>query len=80
MLRAPEAEYGTPDQCEQLGLLLAGQAVNLAMQMYGCRVVQKALEYVNTERLMALVSEFESSCTSSLRSRPERQPRNPEMH
>jgi pumilio RNA-binding family len=53
-------EYGTPDQCEQLGLLLAGQAVNLAMQMYGCRVVQKALEYVNTERLMALVSEFES--------------------
>ncbi len=53
-------EYGTPDQCEQLGQLLAGQAVNLAMQMYGCRVVQKALEYVNTERLMALVSEFES--------------------
>lgn len=53
-------EYGTPDQCEQLGLLLSGQAVNLAMQMYGCRVVQKALEYVNTERLMALVSEFES--------------------
>lgn len=53
-------EYGTPEQCEQLGQLLAGQAVNLAMQMYGCRVVQKALEYVNTERLMALVSEFES--------------------
>lgn len=52
-------EYGTPDQCEQLGLLLAGQAVQLSMQMYGCRVVQKALEYVNTERLMALVSEFE---------------------
>jgi len=53
-------EYGTPDQCELLGLLLAGQAVTLAMQMYGCRVVQKALEYVNNERLMALVSEFES--------------------
>lgn len=53
-------EYGTPEQCEQLGILLSGQAVNLAMQMYGCRVVQKALEYVNTERLMTLVSEFES--------------------
>jgi len=30
------------------------------MQMYGCRVVQKALEYVSTQRLIALVSEFES--------------------
>ena len=31
-----------------------------AMQMYGCRVVQKALEYVSTQRLIALVSEFEN--------------------
>jgi hypothetical protein len=30
------------------------------MQMYGCRVVQKALEYVNTSRLIELVQEFES--------------------
>ena len=30
------------------------------MQMYGCRVVQKALEYVSTQRLIALVSEFEN--------------------
>lgn len=36
-------EYGTPDQCESLALLLKGQSVQLAMQMYGCRVVQKAL-------------------------------------
>jgi pumilio RNA-binding family len=53
-------EYGTPDQCEALALLLSGQSVQLAMQMYGCRVVQKALEYVSTQRLIALVSEFES--------------------
>jgi pumilio RNA-binding family len=52
-------EYGTPDQCEQLASLLKGQAVQLSMQMYGCRVVQKALEYVNTERLVELVAEFE---------------------
>lgn len=52
-------EYGTPSQCEQLGQLLQGQVVNLAMQMYGCRVIQKALEYVNTERLMILIREFE---------------------
>lgn len=53
-------EYGTPDQCESLALLLKGQSVQLAMQMYGCRVVQKALEYVGTPRLIELVSEFES--------------------
>mmetsp|Transcript_30452 Transcript_30452/g.43652 ORF Transcript_30452/g.43652 Transcript_30452/m.43652 type:complete len:1107 (-) Transcript_30452:656-3976(-) len=53
-------EYGTPDQCEALALLLKGQSVQLAMQMYGCRVVQKALEYVNTPRLIELVSEFEN--------------------
>lgn len=53
-------EYGTADQCETLALLLKGQSVNLAMQMYGCRVVQKALEYVNTPRLIDLVSEFEN--------------------
>ncbi len=54
-------EYGTPDQCETLALLLTGQSVQLSMQMYGCRVVQKALEYVSTQRLIALVSEFENT-------------------
>lgn len=52
-------EFGTPDQCETLAALLMGQAVPLAMQMYGCRVIQKALEYVQTPRLIALVGEFE---------------------
>lgn len=53
-------EYGTGDQCEALAQLLSGQSVQLSMQMYGCRVVQKALEYVSTQRLIALVSEFEN--------------------
>lgn len=53
-------EYGSPEQCETLALLLTGQAVQLSMQMYGCRVVQKALEYVSTQRLIALVCEFEN--------------------
>lgn len=52
-------EFGTPDQVESLAQLLQGQAVQLSMQMYGCRVVQKALEYVGTNRLIALVAEFE---------------------
>lgn len=53
-------EYGAPEQCEALAVLLKGQAVQLSMQMYGCRVVQKALEYVSTERLIDLVTEFEN--------------------
>jgi hypothetical protein len=58
-------EYGTADQCEALALLLKGQSVQLAMQMYGCRVVQKALEYVSTQRLIDLVTEFESPPVSN---------------
>jgi hypothetical protein len=57
-------EFGTPDQCETLAALLMGQAVPLAMQMYGCRVIQKALEYVQTQRLIALVGEFEGQQVS----------------
>jgi hypothetical protein len=53
-------EYGSPDQCDSLAMLLTGQAAQLSMQMYGCRVVQKALEYVGTQRLIALVAEFEN--------------------
>jgi pumilio RNA-binding family len=59
-------EYGSPEQCETLAQLLTGQSVQLAMQMYGCRVVQKALEYVSTQRLIALVSEFESPPVRSI--------------
>lgn len=43
-----------------LTLLLPTTPTITAMQMYGCRVVQKALEYVSTQRLIALVSEFEN--------------------
>lgn len=53
-------EYGGPEQCESLAAILRGQAVALSMQMYGCRVVQKALEYVSRERLVELVREFEA--------------------
>ena len=58
-------EYGTPDQCDTLAALLKGQAVQLSIQMYGCRVVQKALEYVNTPRLLELVAEFENPQVST---------------
>jgi len=53
-------EFGNPEQCESLAVLLTGQCVQLSMQMYGCRVVQKALEYANSTRLVTIVQEFES--------------------
>jgi hypothetical protein len=62
-------EYGTRDQCEALASLLKGQAVQLSMQMYGCRVVQKALEYVGRERLVELVGEFDSPQVRAIVSR-----------
>lgn len=52
-------EFGACEQCDMLSSLLVGQCVELSMQMYGCRVVQKALEYVSISRLVVLVSEFE---------------------
>jgi hypothetical protein len=54
-------EFGACEQCDTLSGLLVGQSVQLAMQMYGCRVVQKALEYVSTSRLIVLLREFEDS-------------------
>mmetsp|Transcript_10076 Transcript_10076/g.9030 ORF Transcript_10076/g.9030 Transcript_10076/m.9030 type:complete len:953 (-) Transcript_10076:446-3304(-) len=53
-------EFGASEQCDTLSSLLVGQSVQLSMQMYGCRVVQKALEYVTTPRLVILVREFEN--------------------
>ena len=56
---------GSPDQCEQLGLLLAGQAVQLSMQMYGCRVVRKHSS-TSIPSVMALVSRVRGSPVASL--------------
>ncbi|CAM9938337.1 unnamed protein product, partial [Chrysoparadoxa australica] len=45
-------------QREDLASFLVGHAVQLSLQMYGCRVVQKALEFASIDTLIALVSEF----------------------
>ena len=63
-------EYGAPEQVESLALLVTGQAVDLAMQSYGCRVVQKAMEYSSTQRLLALVAEFENPPVSQIETFP----------
>lgn len=39
-------EYGTPEQKRLLSEKLRGNVLSLATQMYGCRVIQKALEHI----------------------------------
>lgn len=51
-------DNGSSAQREALASFLVGHAVQLSLQMYGCRVVQKALEYSSIDTLIALVSEF----------------------
>lgn len=59
-------DNGSPKQREALASFLVGHAVQLSLQMYGCRVVQKALEFASIDTLIALVSEFSGQvCFSS---------------
>ena len=46
---------GTEEHRAVLLSLLGGHAVRLAMQMYGCRVIQRALEVVDPILLVPLV-------------------------
>ena len=39
-------EFGTPEQKQGLAQKIRGHVLLLALQMYGCRIVQKALESV----------------------------------
>ena len=42
-------EFGTPDQKQTLAQRVRGRVLPLALQMYGCRVIQKALESIPVE-------------------------------
>ena len=48
-------EYGTEPQKSELVGLIKGHMLHLALQMYGCRVIQKALECVNRTQRGELV-------------------------
>jgi pumilio RNA-binding family len=50
---------GTPDQRRVLADQLVGHVLNLSVQMYGCRVIQKALEVVEVDQQAKLVKELE---------------------
>ncbi|VDL74293.1 unnamed protein product [Nippostrongylus brasiliensis] len=53
-------EYGTPEQKMALGRALKGDVMSLALQMYGCRVIQKALESVDEAIQLDILKELES--------------------
>ena len=42
-------EFGTPEQKVAFAQRLRGHVLSLALQMYGCRVIQKAMESISTE-------------------------------
>ncbi|PON92607.1 Coatomer beta subunit [Trema orientale] len=52
-------EYGSPDQRKELANQLTGQILPLSLQMYGCRVIQKALEVIELEQKAQLVRELD---------------------
>lgn len=53
-------EFGTPRMKKDLKGTLEGNMLLLSLQMYGCRVVQKALESLDYEDLCELLQEFDS--------------------
>jgi pumilio RNA-binding family len=54
-------ELGTSDIKSKLKQTLVGDVLSLSKTMYGCRVVQKALESLDNEDLPALIHEFKGS-------------------
>jgi pumilio RNA-binding family len=43
-------EYGTQEQKFELATKIKGHVLALALQMYGCRVIQKALESIDPDQ------------------------------
>jgi Pumilio-family RNA binding repeat len=54
-------DHGGPDQREALASFLVGHAVQLSLQMYGCRVVQKVRYFLLLLLLLLLVTMLSAS-------------------
>ena len=59
-------EFGSPDQKQTLAQRVRGQVLPLALQMYGCRVIQKALESIPPE-MQASTVQITITVTNTLR-------------
>lgn len=52
-------EFGTPEQKTVLANKIRGHVLPLALQMYGCRVIQKALECITQDQQKDIVRELD---------------------
>lgn len=52
-------EFGSSDQKGVLASRIRGHVLPLALQMYGCRVIQKALECITQEQQKEIVRELD---------------------
>ena len=52
-------EFGTSEQKTVLANKIRGHVLPLALQMYGCRVIQKALECITPEQQKEIVRELD---------------------
>ena len=55
-------QFGSLDQKLALAERIRGHVLSLALQMYGCRVIQKALEFIPSDQQVIV-------CTACLRER-----------
>ena len=49
-------EHGSTEQRSELAEQLVGHVLNLSLQMYGCRVIQKVYDYINFINNFILIS------------------------
>jgi len=59
-------DFGTPQMKADIRETLEGEMLQLSLQMYGCRVVQKALETVDEDDLPRLLREFHHNVLSCI--------------
>lgn len=59
-------DFGTPDVKKKIRDTMQGEVLQLSLQMYGCRVVQKALESLDDEDFTPLMVEFHHNVLSCI--------------
>ncbi|KAL7607467.1 hypothetical protein Lser_V15G18976 [Lactuca serriola] len=60
-------KHGTKSQRRELAGQLIGHVLPLSLQMYGCRVIQKALEVVEVDQQTEMVAELDASIMKCVR-------------
>ncbi|KAI8544847.1 hypothetical protein RHMOL_Rhmol08G0326800 [Rhododendron molle] len=60
-------EHGSCEQRKELADQLSGQILPLSLQMYGCRVIQKALEVIELDQKTQLVHELDGHVMKCVR-------------